>query len=180
MACKVTNCYIERFPKLRLIGKKYTHDERVNGWFGEQWNVWLKNGWFRFLEKYAKYADESNKGPLGLVVVNPNTKEYVYWIGLLFPPDTNPPEGFSYIDLPEARIGIVWVYGSDHTNEIFGKVAIEMASDHLINEGKGKPSTNVLGPGTLIFFERYNIPRYTNPDEKGNVILDYGFYLENR
>ena len=27
------------------------------------------------------------------------------------------------------------------------------------------------------FLERYNCPRYTVPDEKGNVILDYCAYL---
>jgi hypothetical protein len=28
-------------------------------------------------------------------------------------------------------------------------------------------------------FERYNCPRFTTPDEKGNVILDYGISIEH-
>jgi hypothetical protein len=28
-------------------------------------------------------------------------------------------------------------------------------------------------------FERYNCPRFTEPDENGDVILDYGILLEN-
>ena len=27
-------------------------------------------------------------------------------------------------------------------------------------------------------FERYNCPRFTTPDEEGNVILDYGISIE--
>ena len=28
-------------------------------------------------------------------------------------------------------------------------------------------------------FERYNCPRFTTPDEEGNVILDYGISIED-
>jgi len=37
---------------------------------------------------------------------------------------------------------------------------------------------NAGGENTLVFFELYNCPRFTTPDDKGNVILDYGFYLK--
>ncbi len=32
--------------------------------------------------------------------------------------------------------------------------------------------------GACWFFERYGCPRFTVPDEKGNVILDIGFFVK--
>ena len=179
MAVKITNCYIERFPRLRLIGKRYTQEDKVTEFFGEQWNEWHREGWFCLLYEANELTEEGNKGPLGLVVVDAqNRTDYVYWIGLLFPPNTPVPEGFSYLDLPKSRVGVVWVYGNDNTNELFGKPTIEMALEHLESKDIGTISTSVLGSDTIVFFERFNCPRFTNPDEKGNIILDYGFFLE--
>ncbi len=33
--------------------------------------------------------------------------------------------------------------------------------------------------GVLWFFERYGCPRFTAPDEKGNIILDICYFLNN-
>jgi len=51
------------------------------------------------------------------------------------------------------------------------------AFQKLIEKGWGKMNDNAGGSGVIVSFELYNVPRFTVPDESGNVTLDYGFYL---
>jgi len=176
MAFEIIKCYKERFPALRLIGKRYTDDDRVNGDFNSKWNDWKQNSWFNELEKQAAPSDKVDNGYLGLMTIGAtNHDNFSYWIGILFPADTAVPEGFSYIDLPESDIGISWIYGSDETGEIYESHSASYQK--LCDNGWSNLNTNAGGDDTLVFFERYNCPRITTPDDKGNVILDYGFYL---
>ena len=39
-------------------------------------------------------------------------------------------------------------------------------------------TTEGFKPSPLCYFERYACPRFTTPDENGNIILDICFYLE--
>ncbi|MCL2014830.1 MAG: hypothetical protein FWG68_01120 [Defluviitaleaceae bacterium] len=53
MAFEIINCNVEQFPPLRLIGKKYTHADRVNGSFAAVWQECFADGWLERLEDIA-------------------------------------------------------------------------------------------------------------------------------
>lgn len=74
------------------------------------------------------------------------------------------------IDIPAGDIGICWIYGNESTGELYG-IEPHNACVKKIEEQGWKVAENSW------FFERYQCPRFTTPDEKGNVILDYCFYL---
>ena len=124
MAFEIIKTYKERFPAMRLIGKRYTDSDRgVDGSFGNRWGEWHQNGWFSLLENTAK-AVEGEYGYLGLMTFRtdhqqlpPEENGFTYWIGIFFPPETAVPDGFDYLDLPENDVGISWIYGSDKNGE---------------------------------------------------------------
>lgn len=178
MAFEIIKCYKQHFPALRLIGKRYANDDRINGSFGAKWGEWHQNGWFAELEEWAEPSGQIDNGYVGLMTVNSKDQSnFVYWIGILFPAGTEVPEGFSCLDLPESDVGICWIYGSEKNGEIYGEKTHNASYQKLRENGWDLLIENAGGVNTLVFFELYNCPRFTSPDEKGNVILDYGFYL---
>ena len=163
MPAEIIKVYKEHFPSLRLIGKKYANSDRQNGVFGHKWGEWFQNGWFDELEKLNPLPE--NEGAyLGVMrVVN---GEVEYWIGMFFPTDTPVPANFEYEDITAFDTATCWVYGSEQNGEIFGldvhNACVAEAKKH-----------NFIRKDDDWCFERYNCPRYTTPDKKGNVILDY-------
>lgn len=179
MGFEIVNTYKVHYPALRLIGKRYTNDDRVNGSFGEQWSKWFNRGWFDELGKMAKPSGDVDNGYLGLMTINSKSHgDFSYWIGMFFPEGTPVMEGFDSLDLPESEVGINWIYGSDKNGEIYGNEPHLAAFNALCEKGWGELNENVCNDNTLVFFELYNCPRFTTPDHRGNVILDYGFYLK--
>ncbi|MFC7679839.1 AraC family transcriptional regulator [Paenibacillus sp. GCM10028914] len=169
MAAEVIKVYREYLPKLRLIGKLYTDKDRnAVGSFADKWDEWIKNGWFEELVKLGALP-ESYGATYGMMRFNEDTFEY--WIGMLFPEQTEVPEGYSYADIEDGDVAVCWIYGRDDNGEIFGIEPHEMCMEKINQEGwqlQDKPW----------FFERYDNTRFTSPDEKGNVILDYGVYIK--
>lgn len=97
-------------------------------------------------------------------------EEFEYWIGLFFPAGTPVSDGFEAVDLPACAFGTVWLYGREDTGELFGPDA-HMLSVATIQEKGWQIAEKPW------FMERYNCPRYTDPDEHGKVILDYCIQL---
>lgn len=180
MAFEIIKTYKVHYPALRFIGKRYTDEDRgADGGFGNKWGQWHQNDWFGELESAAKPSEYNGDAYLGLMTINSKDhSNFAYWIGILFPAGAEVPKGFSYLDLPENDVGINWIYGSDKNGEIYGSEPHSASYNKLCENGWGNLNENAGGENTLVFFELYNCPRFTTPDEKGNVILDYGFYLK--
>ena len=162
--------YKQSVPTLRFIGKKYGNS--ANG-FGAMWGEWFKNGWFDVIEKQidrkTKDIYEDGDAYIGLIGGSGTTESPMeYWIGMFMPENTTVPEGFEYIDFPEGKFGICWVYGKE--NELYGNYnqCVEKLKDEGFEFNSDLPWC----------FERYACPRFTTPDEKGNVILDIGFFIK--
>ena len=90
---------------------------------------------------------------------------FEYWVGMFTPAGTPVPEGFGYVDFDESDLGVAWIKGKDdlfsHEEECFQ----EMKKNGItFSERKD-----------WWFFERYVCPRYTTPDENGEMILDICF-----
>lgn len=168
MAAEIIKIYKEHLPSLRLIGKSYTEEDRVNGGFGTRWGDWFSNDWFSKIESLGLW-DEYEDSYIGFINILDDT--YEYWIGMFFPPGTQAPEGFSSLDIPEGNIAACWIYGSEEEGDLYGTKAMNICAQAIAEQGW-------LLNDNYSFFERYNCPRFTRPDEKGNVILDYCFYLK--
>jgi len=162
MPVEIKKVYKEHIPSSRLIGKRYSDSDRINGAFGHKWGEWFQNGWFDELEKLNPIPE--NGGYLGVMRVVDGMLEY--WIGMFFPENTQVPSGFDYEDVEAFDIATCWVYGSEKDGEIYGMPVHNLC----IAEAK---KIDLIRRDDDWCFERYNCPRYTTPDEKGNVILDY-------
>lgn len=165
---EVIKVYKEEIPAMRFIGKKY-HD--FNGW-GE----WWANGWFDVVEKSMGGVDnilsiwENGAAYVGLEC-RKEGELLEYWIGMFAPAGTEVPEGFECIDFEKSNLGTCWIYGKeDEVHSICWK-----CWEYIQNEGM-EIATNENG--VVISFENCLCPRFTTPDEKGNVILDYCYFVK--
>ncbi|MCL2013817.1 MAG: GyrI-like domain-containing protein [Oscillospiraceae bacterium] len=160
----IVKTYKEHHPALRFIGKKYTDEDRVDGLFGAKWGEWFENKWFDIIEKLGAPGG-LDKGHIGYMTHGEDGK-FQYWIGLFTPDETQIPEGFDFLDFEAGHIGVCHVYGIEP--DVYCKEC--MCSDKLNADGyKIKP---------FGCFERYNYPRFCEPDDKGNIILDVCFFVE--
>jgi predicted transcriptional regulator YdeE len=165
---EIVKTYRQSVPALRFIGKKYGDADRIDGTFGAKWGEWHENGWFGIIEKQMdNFMDvyEDGDAYIGLMRGG-HDAPFEYWIGIFMPENTTVPEGFEYVDFPKSEWGICWTYGKE--SEIY---CLEgQCAEKLSNEG-----FEII---TDWCFERYACPRFTTPDEKGNIILDIGFFVK--
>lgn len=164
---EIIKTYREEVPEMRFIGKKYTD-------FGN-WGEWFANGWFDEIERAMGGVDSilaiwaSGGGYVGLEMRGEN--EFEYYIGMFTPAGTTVPDGFDYIDIPACAIGTCWIYGKEggDTHQTGGcRPALERAGMRVWHDARGR----------VWSFENGLCPRYTTPDEHGNVILDYSYFVE--
>lgn len=164
---EIKKVFREDVPAMRFIGKKYPD---FGGWWGE----WFANGWFDEIEKAMGGTDailkiwKNGGGYIGLERRSEN-QPFEYWIGMFTPADTVVPEGFDFVDFPEAGLGTCWIYGKEKEvhNTKGCRSAIENTGMELWKDEKGG----------VWSFENCLCPRFTTPDEQGNVILDYCYYV---
>jgi len=165
---EIIKTYRQSMEATRFIGKRYTDKDRVDGMFGAKWGEWFEKGWFAQLESHVgeglKSVSEDGEATIGLVGA-PN-EEFEYWIGYFTPEGTTVPEGFQHLDFPKRDLGVCWIYGKE--DEVYMQEG--PSCDRLKAEG-----FKVLEDWC---FERYTCPRYTTPDDKGNIILDICFFVE--
>ena len=165
---EIIKAYRQSIGALRFIGKKYSDSDRVNGMFGAKWGEWFENGWFGVIEKQTGESLKSiyEDGDAYIGLMRDQNGEFEYWIGIFMPENTDVPDGFSYIDFAKSELGVCWVYGKEETVYFL----------------EGKCGERLIAEGFEIVsewcFERYACPRFTTPDEKGNVILDVCFYIK--
>jgi hypothetical protein len=162
---KIVRTYKERMPSMRLIGIPYYNKDRNEFSFSDKWDEWFVSNRFEALEELFPLFDDY----IGCMRIN--NGEFEYWIGMFFPIDTPAPEGFQYADIDEGYVGTNWIYGSKESGELFTADALEACVKRLKEFN--------WTPADTWFFERYNCPRFTHPDENGNVILDYSIYLKD-
>lgn len=165
---KMIKVYREHLPAVRLIGKRYTDaDRKDEGGYRHKWKEWFDNqtaDLFKGMKALPGYADV-------MIGAMRWEEDFEYWIGMFFPMDTEVPEGMAYVDLTERDLGTCWVYGKEATEELYGPEVHNQCIRLLKEEGMNPTAANWS-------FERYHCKRFTKPDEKGNVILDYCITLE--
>ena len=161
MAVKILEIKRETCPATRLIGKKYVN--------GPNWNEWWENNWFAALEtmKPLPFNADAYIGAVHIVNGMPE-----HWIGMFFPVNTEVPEGFEYVDIEPLDNAECYLYGKENSNEFYAMDTHTMCLKALNDHGLKRKEDDWC-------FERCNCPRFTTPDEKGNIILDYGISIEH-
>lgn len=164
--------YRQTLPALRFIGKKF---DNFGGW-GEM----FANGYFEIIENAAGGPDVLYNMPdygkdgdafIGMER-HKNGEPLEVRIGMLTPPDTKVPEGFVHIDYPEGTaLGVCWIYGKE--SEVHNPIG--ECAEKIANAGMTIiPDKD----GAVWSFERCQCPRFTMPDDNGNVILDYCYFVK--
>jgi len=168
---EIKKVYKENLPKVKLIGKRYTNADRdESGTFAGHWQQWFRKEWFDVLQKHCTGIQAVSDDYLGAMRMTGEDGGFEYWIGAFFASDSSVPEGFEAIEIAAGDVGVCWLYGNDKSGELYSMEASDLSMTALKEKG-----WNFSEQGW--FFERYNCPRFTAPDEKGNVILDICAYL---
>jgi predicted transcriptional regulator YdeE len=171
---ELVKTYKQAIPAMRFIGMKYGNKDRVDGSFAAKWGEWHETERFHELDSLVtedsihKYEDFDSQ--IGLMRLKEG-EEFEYWIGMFLPEGTEVPEGFESINFSASHLGVCWIQGTQP--DIYGKE--EECADKLVEEGYELVTDE---NGAWWFFERYGCPRFTQPDEDGNVILDICHFVK--
>lgn len=162
---EIKKVYQESLPAVQLVGKRFVKQSMTEGdAFASGWQQAFREGWFDILEA-CKGIPGVSGDYLGAMRLIGDTGPFEYWIGMFLAPDTQPPEGFEAAEIPAGKLGVCWLYGKDKSGELYGQEAADLAMGAFAAKGWRFDEHGW-------FFERYNCPRFTQPDESGNVILD--------
>lgn len=171
---EIIRTYREQAPESRFIGICYSDGDRADGGFASCWEDWFTKGRFEQLSPLVtqawRAAFPEADSYIGLMRMS-EKEPFQYWIGLFLPPYTQVPEGFEHVDLPAADLGVCLIKGKEP--EIFWQC--EASLERLKAEGFALKKD---AQGTWWSMERYQCPRFTEPDGEGNKILDLVFFVE--
>ena len=172
--CRILKCYRETIPDCCFAGRLYTSADFLEDTINGKWRQWLESGRFQLLtelqtpEFQAAYPEAS--AYVGLIRGGGGNR-LLYGIGMFLPAESPIPQGFDYVYLPHTEICVAWVQGK--REDIYhGESA---ACDCLVEAGCLPRQES---DGSALFFERHARPRFTSPDENGEVILDVGFFTK--
>ncbi len=165
---EIIKTFKESVPAMQFIGKKYPD-------FGGWWGDWFSNGWFDQLENAMGGVDSilkiwANGGGYVGLERRCDGQPFEYWIGMFTPADTYVPEGFESVDFPAVGLGTCFIYGKEsEVHDTSGcRRAIENMGMEIWRDERGG----------IWSFENCLCPRYTTPDENGNIIMDYCYFVE--
>lgn len=160
---------LEEMPEVKLIGRRYTNaDWDAQAAFGPKWCEWFQNGYFDRLRVCTGIQHISDDF---IGAMRTTEAGYEYWIGILMAVTDEAPAGFESVVIPAGKLCVCYVYGNEASRELYGMEVHKACVEEWNQRGWS------VRPDAW-YFERYNCPRFTAPDEKGNVILDYCGYLD--
>ena len=159
MSVRILEVRKEQCPAARLIGKRYQTSP--------DWGEWWANDWFASLETSPRLPFNGDAYIGAVRIVNGSPE---YWIGMFFPADAEAPEGFEAVDIQPLDYAVCYLYGAENSSDFYSMNVHERCLEALKANGFARYEDHWC-------FERYQCPRFTTPDEHGNVILDYGISI---
>lgn len=167
---EIVKVYKESLPDVKLVGKRFTNKDRdESGTFSHYWQQCFHEGWPATLKQCESIPGVSDD-LVGAMRMAGDDGGFEYWIGVFLAPGAQVPDGFEAVGIPAGEIGVCWLYGDEKNGELYGKEASDLTMGAMAEQGWKFADSGW-------FFERYNCPRFTQPDAKGNVILDICAYL---
>ena len=100
----------------------------------------------------------------------PNTSTYVQGVEVSADYVGPVPEGFEAADIPPLDYAVCYLRDKEGSPDFYSAQTHEACLEALRTSGMTRFEDNWC-------FERYQCPRFTTPDEQGNVILDYGIAI---
>lgn len=165
--------YRQTFAPACFVGKKYGENDRKNGTFAHLWQGFFARGEEKPLLEIAsnrKSATPEDNALIGLLRCE-DGEETQYLIGMFLPADTVTPAGYMAIPFSAANIATCWLCGPPE--EVFKQEMV--CHQKLLDEGYRFAKDEA---GAMWFYERYVHPRFTEPDDEGNVVLDMCFFIK--
>lgn len=163
---KIIKCEIKELPKLFVVGKELLinmQEHKTNNRMGGFWQDCFADGTLSTLEEQADFVFED--AYVGFMAdwdkVDGN---FVYVVGMLLKEGFILPEGFVARELPSQSVAIGWIQGKD--------TADVCAPAHELTE-KALTEQGYTSQGMAWCMEYYGCPRFTTPNENGEIILDY-------
>ena len=167
---EIKRVYRQTMPAVKLVGRCYREEDRVNGTFAHRWAEWFQNNLFAPLQLAGPGPEpfEDCDACIGLCRCKEG-EPFQYWIGVFMPPEAAVPDGYDSVAFDAGDIAVCWVYGKEP--DIYTHCCLSRLSEEGFE-------WTADASGVKWCFERYVSPRFTEPDEKGNVILDMCFYVK--
>lgn len=156
----ITKITRESCPAAAFIGKKYSGPAN--------WGEWWSNGWFDTLEVLPGLLPINGDAYTEAIHIVDGVPEH--WLGMFFAAGTAVPDGFEAAEMPPMEYAVCYLYGSPDNGELFSMEAHNQCLAALAEQGLRRKEDDWC-------FQRCNCPRFTTPDEQGNVILDYGISI---
>ena len=159
---KVINFQVKELPRLWVVGKALKVDMKIPNPIPEFWGQCFKEEVFNTLETLSQYhLDNSYVGWMGDWQNEDGT--FTYLCGMLMKVNTPLSEGFTYREIAKSKVAISWIQGLEA--EVYPK-AHELSVKELEANGYQAKCFDWS-------MELYNCPRYTQQNDKGEIILDY-------
>lgn len=159
---KLVKLEVVELPSLLVVGKELhlPGNMDVNP-IPEFWQQCFAHGTFAVLEALDEYLVERDY----VGWIGDWDGEYFYYIcGMLLKPGAPVPEGFVQRELPPTKVAVAWIQGPEEE-------VIPYAHSITVQAAEQQGYSYDQGPNWSL--ELYNCPRYTEPNEQGEVILDY-------
>lgn len=158
---------VKKLPTLKLVGKelRYSMDLHMQGEnrIPTFWDKCFADKIFLPLEKQTGFVYD--KDYVGVMLDwDKGDGDFSYVIGMLMRYGVDVPEGYYCIDINETNVAIGWIKGKNILDVC--STAHPQTEQALIDNGYKCDNMKWC-------MELYNCPRFTTPDENGDVILDY-------
>lgn len=160
---KVVDFTVKELPRLVVVGRaiKVSKNMAEEDPIPALWGQCFADGTFGTLEQLAEFHWEQDYvGWIG----DFSADGFEYICGMLLRPGAPVPEGFACREIRPTKVAVAWVKGQ-------APEALAEAHD-LTLEAAAKNGCEP-NPEAGWCLELYNCPRYTDPDEQGDVIIDY-------
>lgn len=167
---KLLKTYVVEFPAVQFVGKRYLDDEKKDDSFAWLWDIWFEKNQFEPIEALIKKPDfvEAADSYYGMHRIRKDGT-YEYWIGMIVPLNAKVPRGYSSFSIPACKPVVSWIYGKE-PDVYFVDCRDEMEARGF----KWNPGPS----GDRLMAERYACPRFTEPDQNGNIILDAVYFTD--
>lgn len=164
---KLIKFEVVELPRIYLVGKelRYNMEEHMKGdnRIPAFWYKCFADNIFSILEKQPDYI--LDPAYVGLMMDwDKGDGNFSYICGMLFKEGVTVPEGFVLREIGTEKAGLSWIKGKD--------TADVCSNAHVLTEQAIKEA-GLRSDRMKWCMELYNCPRFTTPDEDGQIILDY-------
>ena len=168
---ELVNFQIIEQPEIIVVGKSihlYTDGTKAEMTPPELWARCFADGTLATLEALADFIH--NPAYVGYMDTNNGAwkgGEGRYICGMMMKPGVSVPDGFAAQTLKPAKVAVGWIKGKKNNEAAIYANAHDFTEKAILEKG--------LKPwgGHDWCMEVYTCPRFTTPDENGDIIVDY-------